>query len=252
MSNLMIKKVLLCSAISVVVCSIIACTNLNKQDRFPTLEEECKLEGSSSKQCEVFNLKDLSLDEKENLMGWVYLNGLDNIKPNYDKAYYWFEKAAKANNHEAINSLGMIYFVGLGKDKDFQKAEEYFLEANKYGNKDAKLNLAELYRVKDFGRSPDFEKAERWYLLGVQDNPSRAYEGLSKMYLDQENYEKAFSFSEKAAELGNPEAQYNLGVFFEQGVYVKKDKKQAEYWYEKATKHGHLNAINNLNILRNK
>lgn len=246
------NKVLFISAISIVICSLIACTNLNKQDKFPTLEEECKLAGSSSKQCEILNLKDLSLDEKENLMGWVYLNGLDNIKSNYDKAYYWFEKAAKANNHEAINSLGMIYFAGLGKDKDFQKAEECFLEANKYGSKDAKLNLAELYRVKDFGRSPDFEKAESWYLLGTQDNPSRAYEGLSKMYLDQENYEKAFIFSEKAAELGNPEAQYNLGVFFEQGVYVKKDKKQAEYWYEKAAKQGHINAINNLNILRQK
>ncbi|WP_436862107.1 tetratricopeptide repeat protein [Acinetobacter haemolyticus] len=63
---------------------------------------------------------------------------------------------------------------------------------------------------------------------------------------------KHLSFLKKAAELGNPEAQYNLGVFFEQGVYVKKDKKQAEYWYEKAAKQGHLNAINNLNILRQK
>lgn len=235
-----------------IIVGLIACTNLNKQDKFPTLEEECKLAGSSSKQCEIFNLKELSLDEKENLMGWIYLNGSDNIMPNYDKAYYWFEKAAKSNNNEALNSLGMIYFAGLGKDKNFKNAEEYFLKANKYGNKDAKLNLAELYRVKDFGRSPDFEKAKNWYLLGVQDNPSRAYEGLSKMYFDQGKYEEAFDFSKKSAELGNQEAQYNLGVFFEQGVYVKKDKKQAEYWYEKSAKQGHINAINNLNILRGK
>ncbi|QIZ60939.1 sel1 repeat family protein [Acinetobacter indicus] len=246
------NKILFISAISIFICSLIACTNLNKQDRFPTLEEECKLAGSSSKQCEILNKEDFTLDDKQAALGFLYLFGANTVIVDYDKAYYWFEKSATAKNNEALDGLGMIYFAGLGKDKDFQKAEEYFLEANKYGSKDAKLNLAELYRVKDFGRSPDFEKAESWYLLGAQDNPSRAYEGLSKMYLDQENYEKAFIFSEKAAELDNPEAQYNLGVFFEQGVYVKKDKKQAEYWYEKAAKQGHLNAINNLNILRKK
>ena len=58
------NKVLFISAISIVICSLISCTNLNKQDKFPTLEEECKLAGSSSKQCEILNLKDLSLDEK--------------------------------------------------------------------------------------------------------------------------------------------------------------------------------------------
>ncbi|WP_081377732.1 tetratricopeptide repeat protein [Acinetobacter haemolyticus] len=134
------NKFLLCSAISVVVCSIIACTNLNKQDRFHTLEEECKLGGSSSKQCEVLNKEDFTLDDKQAALGFLYLFGANTIIVDYDKAYYWFEKAAKANNHEAINSLGMIYFAGLGKDKDFQKAEEYFLEANKYGSKEALLH----------------------------------------------------------------------------------------------------------------
>lgn len=208
-------KILLGSAISIVVCSLIACTNLNKQNKLPTLEEECQTAGNISKQCEILNKEDFTLDDKQAALGFLYLFGANTAIVDYDKAYYWFEKSATAKNNEALDGLGMIYFAGLGKDKDFQKAE-------------------------------------RWYLLGGQDNPSRAYEGLSKMYLDQENYEKAFIFSEKAAELDNPEAQYNLGVFFEQGVYLKKDKKQAEYWYEKAAKQGHLNAINNLNILRQK
>ncbi|MDS7928268.1 tetratricopeptide repeat protein [Acinetobacter sp. V102_4] len=240
------KKFLIFLAVS----GLLSCTNFDRNDKNLTLEEECKQAGSISKQCEIFDLKELTLDEKENLMGWVYLNGAEKVQPNFDKAYYWFEKSAKSNNNEALNSLGMIFYAGMGRERDFEKAEEYYLKANKLGNKDAKVNLAELYRSKDFSQLPDYEKAESWYLLGTQDNPSRAYDGLSKMYLDQENYEKAFEFSKKSAELGNPEAQYNLGVFFEKGIYVKKDKKQAEYWYEKSAKQGHLNAINNLNVIR--
>lgn len=240
------KKLLILLALS----GLFSCTNLDRNDENLTLEEECKQAESASKQCEIFNLKELTLNEKENLMGWVYLNGAEKVQPNFDKAYYWFEKSAKSNNNEALNSLGMIFYAGIGREKDFKKAEEYFLKANSLGNKDAKLNLAELYRSSDFGQLPDYEKAVKWYLLGSKDNPSRAYEGLSKLYLEQENYSKAFDFTKKSAELGSPEAQYNLGVFFEKGIYVKKDAKQAEYWYEKSAKQGHLNAINNLNIIR--
>lgn len=118
------NKILLGLAINIFVSSSIACTNLNKQDKFPTLEEECKLAGSISKQCEILNKEDFTLDDKQAALGFLYLFGANRGMVDYDKAYYWFEKAAKSNNHEAINLLGMIYFAGLGKDKDFQKAEE--------------------------------------------------------------------------------------------------------------------------------
>lgn len=229
---------------------LIGCTNLQRDGDSPSIEEECQSAGNLSRQCEILNKKDFTLDDKQAALGFLYLFGSDQVKVDYDRAHYWFEKSSIAKNSEALDGLGMIYYTGLGRDKDFRKAEKYFSEANKYGSKDAKLNLAELYRSKDFGQLPDYAKAESWYLLGEQDNPSRAYEGLSKMYLDQKNYEKAFNFSKKAAEFGSSEGQYNLGVFFEQGIYVKKNKKQAEYWYEESAKKGNLNAINNLKVLR--
>lgn len=67
------NKILFISAISIFICSLIACTNLNKQDRFPTLEEECKLAGSSSKQCEILNKEDFTLDDKQAALGFLYL-----------------------------------------------------------------------------------------------------------------------------------------------------------------------------------
>ena len=233
----------------VLVC-FVGCTNLNKQDSTIDLIEECRLQ-NSSKECDVIERTDLSLNEKENLIGWYYLNlnGEFNITQDYTKALYWFEKSAEANNNEALNSLGMMYHLGLGVTKDLNKAEKYYIKANEQNNKDSKFNLAELYKSSVFEGSPDYEKARSWYLLGIQDNPSRAYEGLSKIAIEQKNFEEAFIYSKKAAELGNTEAEYNLGVFFEQGVYVKKDIEKAVYWYRKAAKKGHKDAIHNLRVL---
>ena len=53
--------------------SLFSCTNLNKQDKLLTLEGECSQAGNISKQCEIINLKGLTITEKENLMGWIYL-----------------------------------------------------------------------------------------------------------------------------------------------------------------------------------
>ncbi len=150
------NKLLLGSAISIVVCSLIACTNLNKHNKFPTLEEECQTAGNISKQCEILNKEDFTLDDKQVALGFLYLFGSNTAIVDYDKAYYWFEKSAIVKNNEALDGLGMIYFAGLGRDKDFQKAEEYFLEANKGEFK---------HEVRQFEKSYDNQQAEQISLM---------------------------------------------------------------------------------------
>lgn len=218
-----------------------------------TIEEECHQAGNESKQCQVLNLKQLPQDQKENLLGWLYLVGTDGVEVNYSKALYWLEKSAEANNSEALNSLGGIYYAGLGQAKDFHKAEKYFLLAIQNGDKkNAKVNLAELYRLSEsFGIPVNFEKSEKWYLLALKENPYRAYDGLSKLYHIQNNFKDFYINAKKAAELGNPESQYNLGVAYRDGLYVAIDLVKARYWFEKAAKQGHAGAIAHLNDLSN-
>lgn len=232
---------------------ISACSDANSIDKLSKeLELECKVAGVGSKQCEILQLENYTVAEKEGTMGFLYLFGYKNIEPDYDKAFYWLNKSAKSNNPEALNALGIMYFAGIGRPKDYHQAEKYYLLANKYGEKnEAKVNLAELYRGSpEFGIPLNFEKSKEWYLLAVSENPSRAYEGLSKLYLTQNNYKEAYNYALKAANLGNQEAQYNLGVLYEKGIYVKEDKKQAERWYTQAAAQGHANAINNLKVLK--
>ncbi|QCO21229.1 sel1 repeat family protein [Acinetobacter cumulans] len=236
--------------ILLVTVSLFACANFKKQDNsLSIIENECNEEKILSKKCEILNLKDLSIDEKENLIGWLYLNGGDGVKQDYNKAYFWFEKSALSQNDEALNSLGNIYYLGLGRGKNYIKAEEYYSQAYALGNKDAIFNLAELYRNNGFGKLPDYNKAEEIYRSKIIDNPYKSYEGLSKIYIEKGAFKEAFIYSKKAADLNNPEAEYNLGVFYEKGIYVEKDIEKALYWYERAAKKGHLDAKNNLEVI---
>ncbi len=57
---------------------------------------------------------------------------------------------------------------------------------------------------------------------------------------------KAFTYYYKAAEQGDPIAQYSLGVMYFEGDGVYQNLSQSAFWYEKAAQQGHNNARCNL------
>lgn len=195
-------------------------------------------------------MEELTQDEKEGLMGYIYFFADGTLIEDCEKARYWFEKAADQGNAQAINLLGVVHFSGCGVDKNYKRAEEFFLLANKKGSLEAKVNLGELYREGGFGIVQDYDKALYWYKLGIADEPDRAYNGLAEMYFAQGNNERGKENIIKAANLGYTEAQYNLGVLYDQGLYdVRQNKEKAKYWYERAAKNGSILAQENLLIL---
>ena len=69
---------------------------------------------------------------------------------------------------------------------------------------------------------------------------------------NSKNYTKAVKLFRKAAEKGHADAQYHLGLCYDQGIGVPKDKSEAEYWYRKAAKGGNSKAKSKLeNINKN-
>ncbi len=52
----------------------------------------------------------------------------------------------------------------------------------------------------------------------------------------------------KGARQGNVDAQYNLGVVYDEGEGVEQDHKQASYWYKKAAEQGDASAQHNLAV----
>jgi TPR repeat protein len=54
---------------------------------------------------------------------------------------------------------------------------------------------------------------------------------------------EAVSWYRKAADLGQADAQYNLGSCYDAGVGVETDKVEAKSWYQKAANQGHKGAL---------
>lgn len=63
------------------------------------------------------------------------------------------------------------------------------------------------------------------------------------------DYQAAFEEWQPLAELGDAEAQYNLGVMFDEGASVEQDLAQAARWYRKAAEQGFVDAQTNLGMM---
>jgi len=63
------------------------------------------------------------------------------------------------------------------------------------------------------------------------------------------DYQAAFDEWLPLAELGDVEAQYNLGVMYDEGTSVEQDLVKAAEWYRKAAEQGFLEAQYNLGML---
>ena len=78
--------------------------------------------------------------QAQNNLGLIYFDAKD-----YEKARYWFEKAAEADKKEvqAKLALGFIYFNGLGVPQDLQKSR-YWLKkfADEYGETNLQMVLS--------------------------------------------------------------------------------------------------------------
>ncbi len=60
--------------------------------------------------------------------------------------------------------------------------------------------------------------------------------------IEKKNPELEFFYTRKAAEMGLPEAQHNLGVFYLEGKITKQDSLKALAWFSHAGAHGFVHS----------
>ena len=56
-------------------------------------------------------------------------------------------------------------------------------------------------------------------------------------------WKEAFEDAHEAAKAGSPRSQNFVGYCYDIGRGVRRNMKMARYWYEKASRNGHLDAI---------
>lgn len=164
-----------------------------------------------------------------------YLNG-NETEQDFRKSFKWWKKLAEEGSAIAQFNTGLYLAKGLGVKRDFGKAVEWMEKAAENGDEDAARHL-ELYKPAE----------DNWRKANSGDAAAQAE--IAKLFMilgksvDQSDsnaeFKVAYEFSKKAADQGNPEGLYLLGLCYEYGRGVESDTKKAAEAYKKAADQGH-------------
>lgn len=185
-------------------------------------------------------------DAMYNLAG-CYWNGSGGADKDYTMAAYWYEKSAKKNNVAAMHITGYCYLYGIGVTQDWRKAWEYAEKAVKKGFGSANwikaLVFKEGYMSNMTGGYTRFltEAANSGYDI-AQSELGKLYLYGSTEYSVTRNYANAFKYLSSAADNGNAEGMYYLGVCYDNGMGTPKNHDKALEYYERAAQLGDTNA----------
>ena len=195
----------------------------------------------------------------------------DGVKINYERAIEWYKKAIIQGNLEAETNLLKI-------DTKYKENVEEINERNKIrllkeealkGNTDAQYNIGNYYYF-NHNEDSNYNKAVYWWKkASEQGNADAQYKLGICYYYGQgitKSIENAITCWEKAsdrgnkkakerlietyedyAEKGNANAQYQLGLFYIYGIYVKVDYDKAMKLLNKSSLQGNKAAQEMIN-----
>ncbi|KAI8997158.1 hypothetical protein BDB01DRAFT_770055 [Pilobolus umbonatus] len=156
-------------------------------------------------------------------------------------AMTYLEAAADMGMAEALFRLGYIYERGIYNVRiNINKAFTYYESVAK--NNEGAEGMLGLSRIYNQGVQVPQEEAEIQRMIYEQDESNWKQ-------IRRRDEDEAFIWCRKAADLRLVDAYYLLGFYYEMGVGVPRDYKQAHYYYNKAVKRGHKYAENRLSSL---
>lgn len=142
------------------------------------------------------------------------------LTSSVETARMYIEKAAYQGFAKAQLKTGQAYeLCQLGCDFNPSFSLHYYGLAAKQGIPEAALGVS------------------RWFLFG--------YEGVFK-----KNEELAFKYAQEAASAKLPTGEFAIGYYYEIGIHVSKNIKEASRWYELAAEHGNSDAVGRLESLK--
>ena len=201
-------------------------------------------------------------------LGVYYRDGL-GVAQDYDAARSWFEAAAAQGYDDALNNLGELYDQGLGVAQDSNRARQYFEQAAAKGNPYAMYNLGVLYE-NGRGITRNSEQATHWFGEAAESGNNDILIALTAQYgtavqqfvIGHEALLRAglvahtrgddataFELFSRLAAANNADGQYNLAIFYRDGLGTGASAAAAERWFERAAEYGHDGAMNNLAVL---
>lgn len=180
------------------------------------------------------------------LMGTLHAQGR-YLSKDLARAVYWWHRAAVNGNIEAKRHLGMAYLQGRGVKKDAHQAIHWLRRAAEAGDQEARFQLGRMY-YEGYGVPSNKARARDWLGQAAAQGYSPAIELLDLFdklgRSTTEVYHETADALIARAKHGDAEAEYELGLRYESGVWdVLKNNHQALVWLKRAANHGNRHAM---------
>ena len=152
------------------------------------------------------------------------------------------KKKVDSGDMHYVNSLGYAYEFGIGTSLSIKEAMKYYEMAAKQNNTLGMTNLADLYIQED-----KLKKAKPLLVKAAEKEHGYAQYLLAMNFFDlySENNKEALFWLEKAANHDEPEALFQLGVYYSEGNDLAKSIK----YYQRAAELNHADAALALSYL---
>jgi TPR repeat protein len=221
-------------------------------------------------------------------LGLMYHTGMgvekDEVlaKEYFSSNYAILLSEAQANDPVSMHILGTYYYYGFSVQRYIFQALTWFLKASELGYSDSQYMLGMIYETIGHEES-DLSKATHYYELAAkQDHPYALY-ALGINALEAERFKDAVFYLEKAAnqqyvlaaytlamyyhekepqyplkafewfmvaaKQNHTEAEYYVGLYYQNAKGVPQNIEQAIQWYERAAMKENKNALYHLAMI---
>ncbi len=188
-------------------------------------------------------------------IGRLYRSG-EGCEKRPDIALEYFKKASSLGHVGSMAEVGWHYELGIGTEQNYQEAKQWYQKGASFGDSFSLYRLGRIY-LDGCGQAPDENKAFYCFSQAAEKNNflTDLYRGECYFYLGWSFFhgigtsqiEKlAFTWFERAANLGHVRAQSYLGNCYDLGIGVSIDEQKAFSWYFQAAKGGDANAQYNV------
>ncbi len=147
--------------------------------------------------------------EYQVIYGDMFSFGLGKLV-DYEEAFFWYKKAAKRNNLEALCDLGYCYLVGQGVEKNHRLSFKFWLKSAKKGYAHSCRDVGQNY-LKGIGVKKNYKKAVHWFRNASEYNYSHGTSDLAYCYLKGYGVKKDFKMAKKYFKLAI-EQDYDRGI----------------------------------------
>jgi TPR repeat protein len=207
---------------------------------------------SSEKALEWFR-KAAELGDLESMaeVGRFYMFGLAGRRSDKE-ALDWYRKAAALGYPPAMNNVGFLMQHGQGMPHSQEEALKWYRRAAEAGDKDGMYNLAVSYYSGN-GVETSWKEAAKWFRKAVDQKYAKAMWKLGRMYCSGQGVPKmpgkGVALVKQAAELGYTPAMCDMARHCASGFGTKQSTEEAEKWFRRAIKAGHVHNREALKLL---